>query len=96
MGDVIELAVDRLSKDDREELFLKLLTYAGPPPDSGYTEWCRLVEHGTSAIYPYWGKIDVLDTTIQYRHWCRRRGARRRRSESINGLLRAIGIRRAT
>lgn len=87
-ADTIVLAVDNLRRGKREELYLALLTYAGPPPTQGrYTEWCNTCEKGIMLLYPHWGMVDVLDATVQYRHWCNKRGARRARKEKIDGLL---------
>lgn len=84
-------AVDKISSDKREELFLALLTYAGPPPkENGYTEWCKVVEVGTKTMYPYWGIVDVLDATIQFRHWCCNRGTKARRQEKVDNVLTEI------
>lgn len=74
MPDTIEMAVDRLRRGKRQELFLALLTYAGPPPREGsYRDWCSVVETGVKHMYPAWSEIDRLDATIQFRHWCARR-----------------------
>lgn len=87
MADTILLAVDKLKRGEREDLFLKLLTYAGPPVEGKYVEWCKVVERGCVIMMPHWGEVDVLDATIQFRHWCCKRGAKQRRKEKIDSLL---------
>lgn len=91
MADTLSLAVDKLKRKHREELYLKLLTYAGPPPtEGGYTDWCGVVENGIALLYPSWGQVDMLDATIQYRHWCNKRGIKQRRNERLASLFSAI------
>lgn len=91
MPDVLELAVDRLKRAEREDFFLAILTYAGPPPkEGGYTAWCHTVERGAMLLYPHWGTVDRLDATVQFRHWCCRRGIKQRRIEAVNRLCDSI------
>lgn len=89
MDDKLGLAMDRLSKKKREEMFLKLLAYAGPPTAT-YVEWCKVVESGIKHIHPSWGQVDVFDATIQYRHWCTKRGCRLRRLDNVSRAMEIV------
>ena len=92
--DVITTALDALKPKAREDFYVKLLTYTGPPPDDGsYRDWAKAVESGTQTLFPTWDEVDVLDCTIQFRHWCRKMsGTSKKRKALLNRLVNKLGI----
>lgn len=89
MAVTIKLAMDRMKRAQREEFFLKLLALAGPPPkwdEEGYGEWCITIEEGAAVLFPHWSQVDQFDATIQFRHWCNKRGAKQTRAARLAKL----------